>query len=58
MYKLKDKTISLRISAEEYYHLKQVADCEKVKMSAYIRKLIEEKKDPAADFQPDLPQDL
>lgn len=45
MYQLKDKVLSLRLSTEEYTFLKAAADYEEMKMSSYLRKLLQDKQD-------------
>ena len=45
MYKLKDKVLSLRLSQDEYEYLKAAADYEEMKMSAYLRKLLQDKQE-------------
>ena len=45
MYKLKDKVLSLRLSTDEYDFLKAAADYEEMKMSSYLRKLLQDKQD-------------
>lgn len=45
MYKLKDKVLSLRLSTDEYEYLKMAAYNEEMKMSSYLRKLLQDKQD-------------
>lgn len=45
MYKLKDKVLSLRLSQDEYEFLKEAADYEEMKMSSYLRKLLQNKQE-------------
>ena len=52
MYKTKDKVLSLRLSTDEYDYLKTSADDEEMKMSSYLRKLLQDKYDKERGDKP------